>query len=114
MSQKNSPTSSKDAPPEPRFKKLVVGANDLSLGISIVLAVLMGVGIGWVLQHFTGIVWLFWLGVAWGVGGAVLNIYKAYQRAKKEFDTLAQDPKYSYTHTKNGSKNSSESGSDGL
>ncbi|PAF48639.1 hypothetical protein BKH41_05040 [Helicobacter sp. 12S02232-10] len=90
---------------EPKFKKILSGANDLSLGISIVVAVLIGVGLGWGLQKLTGIIWLFWVGVAWGVGAAILNIYKAYKRAKKEFDDLSKDPKYAY-------KNKSES--DGL
>ncbi|PAF43842.1 AtpZ/AtpI family protein [Helicobacter sp. 11S03491-1] len=81
---------------DPKFKKVVVGANDLSLGISIVVAILLGVGLGYLLQKFSGIAWLFWLGVAWGIGGAILNIYKAYKRAKKEFDELAKELKYSY------------------
>ncbi len=79
---------------EPRFKRLVEGASVLSLGISIVVAVLIGIGIGYGLKKLTGIAWLFWLGVFWGVGGAILNVYKAYKKAKKDLDTLAQDPKY--------------------
>ncbi|MDO7252896.1 AtpZ/AtpI family protein [Helicobacter cappadocius] len=81
---------------EPKFKKLILGANDLSLGISIVIAILLGIGVGWALQRFTGIAWLFWLGVAWGIGAAILNIYKAYKRVKKGLDEMAKDPKYTY------------------
>ncbi|MFC3847807.1 AtpZ/AtpI family protein [Helicobacter baculiformis] len=79
---------------EPKFKRIVEGAGVLSLGISIVVAVLLGIGIGYGLKRLTGIAWLFWLGVFWGVGGAILNVYKAYKRAKKDLDALAQDPKY--------------------
>ncbi|PAF54409.1 hypothetical protein BKH42_00385 [Helicobacter sp. 13S00482-2] len=90
---------------EPKFKKLIIGANDLSLGISIVVAILLGVGLGWVLQKFTNITWLFWLGVAWGIGAALLNIYKAYKRVKKGLDDLTKDPKYAYkSETSEGKK----------
>ncbi|WP_104695806.1 AtpZ/AtpI family protein [Helicobacter salomonis] len=81
---------------EPKFKRIIEGASVLSLGISIVVAILIGIGIGYGLKRLTGIAWLFWLGVFWGVGGAVLNVYKAYKRAKKDLDALAQDPKYKH------------------
>ncbi|BCZ16988.1 Arginine biosynthesis bifunctional protein ArgJ [Helicobacter sp. NHP19-003] len=80
--------------PKPKFKPVVEGANALSLGISIVVAILLGIGVGYGLVKLTGIVWLFWLGVAWGVGAAILNVYKAYKQTKKELDELANDPKY--------------------
>ncbi|PAF52476.1 AtpZ/AtpI family protein [Helicobacter sp. 13S00477-4] len=86
---------------EPRLKKIIVGANDLSLGISIVIATLIGIGIGWGLYKITGIVWLLWLGIFWGIGAALLNIYKAYKKTKKELDELAKDPKYSYQKENN-------------
>lgn len=79
---------------KPKFKPVVEGANALSLGISIVVALLLGVGIGYGLLKLTGLAWLFWLGVFWGVGAAILNVYKAYKQAKKELDDLANDPKY--------------------
>lgn len=78
----------------PKYKKIIEGANDLSLGISIVVAVLIGVAIGLGLKKLFGYDWLLWLGVFWGVGGAVLNIYKAYKKQKKELDELAKDPRY--------------------
>lgn len=81
---------------KPKLQKILVGANELSLGISIVVAILIGIGLGWIMFQFTRIVWLFWLGVLWGVGGAILNIYKAYKRAKNEFDELAKEPKYTH------------------
>jgi F0F1-type ATP synthase assembly protein I len=79
---------------EPKFKKIVMGADSLSLGISIVVAVLLGVGIGLLLKNLTGYGWLLWVGVFWGVGAAILNVYKAYEKQKKELDELANDPRY--------------------
>lgn len=78
----------------PRFQKIVEGAYDLSLGISIIVAVALGYGIGYGLKKLTGISWLLWVGIAWGVAAAFLNIYKAYKRHKKELDKLATDPRY--------------------
>ncbi|MFT7823679.1 MAG: AtpZ/AtpI family protein [Sulfurimonas sp.] len=86
---------------EPRFKSIVDAADGLSLGISMVVAVLFGVGIGWLLRDWTGIGWLFWLGVFWGIAAAVLNVYKAYRKQKKVLDKLADDPRYSYKATQN-------------
>ncbi|WP_162982272.1 AtpZ/AtpI family protein, partial [Helicobacter labacensis] len=54
---------------EPKFKRIVEGASVLSLGISIVVAILLGIAIGYGLKRLTGVAWLFWLGVFWGVGG---------------------------------------------
>ena len=81
---------------EPRFKKVVEAADGLSLGISMVVAVLFGVGIGYLMREWTGIGWLFWLGVFWGVAAAGLNVHKAYKKQKRELDKLADDPKYNY------------------
>jgi F0F1-type ATP synthase assembly protein I len=79
---------------EPKFKKIVEGANDLSLGISIVVAVLVGIGIGILMRDLFNISWLFWLGVFWGIGGAFLNIYKVYKKQKKILKDLTNDAKY--------------------
>ena len=80
----------------PKAQKIIDGAYDLSLGISIVVAVLLGLGIGYVMWRVSGVLWLFWLGFFWGVAAAGLNIYKAYKRTKSELDALANDPRYSY------------------
>lgn len=74
-----------------KIKKGFEGLEKLSLGFSIVIAVLIGVGIGIVLKNLTGIGWLLWLGVAWGVGAAIMNVYKAYQKLKKEMDEYAEE-----------------------
>lgn len=86
------PNETKSAPP--RFQKIIEGAYDLSLGISIIVAVAIGYGIGYVLKKLTGVSWLLWLGIAWGMAAAFLNIYKAYKRHKKELDELAKNPRY--------------------
>ncbi|DAB27555.1 MAG: arginine biosynthesis protein ArgJ [Sulfurimonas sp. RIFOXYD12_FULL_33_39] len=78
----------------PRIKPIIEAADHLSLGISIVVAVLMGVGIGILLKNFTGITWTLWIGVFIGIAAAILNVYKAYSRQYKEFEKLAQEPRY--------------------
>jgi F0F1-type ATP synthase assembly protein I len=79
---------------EPKLKKVVEAADGLSLGISIVVAVLMGIAIGIGLQKLTGARWTLWIGVVIGVGAAILNIYKAYARQKASLDELARAPRY--------------------
>ena len=94
-------TSSKetDEKEKPTLGIVVSGANDLSVGISIVVAVLLGIGIGILLERVSGQKWLFWLGVVWGVAAAILNLYRAYKRAQKEAQELAANPRYSYNAT---------------
>ncbi len=78
-------------------RKSIEAANSLSLGISIVAAVLIGVGLGILMKKLTGLAWLFWVGVFWGLAGALLNVYKAYKaqlESYKEFeerDCLAKE-----------------------
>ncbi len=79
---------------EPKLKKVVSAADGLSLGISMVVAVLIGVGLGLFLKNIFGISWLLWIGVFIGVGAAILNVYKAYEKQKKSLDELANDPRY--------------------
>jgi len=81
---------------EPKIKKIVDAADGLSLGISMVVAVLIGVGIGIGLQKLTDVQWTLWIGVFIGVGAAILNVYKAYDKQKKSLDELAKDPRYTY------------------
>ncbi len=64
------------------------------MGISIVVAILIGVGLGLWMKSIFHQAWLLWLGVFWGVAAAILNIYKAYQKQKKELEELAKDPRY--------------------
>ena len=80
------------APPKHQGK--LQALDNMSLGISIVVAILFGVGIGLLLKDLTGYTWTLWLGVFWGVSAAILNVYKAYKKAKKELDKIAELPKY--------------------
>lgn len=79
---------------EPKLKKIVSAADGLSLGISMVVAVLIGVGLGLFLKNIFGVAWLLWIGVFIGVGAAILNVYKAYEKQKESLDELADDPRY--------------------
>ena len=78
----------------PRIKPIIEAADSLSLGISMVVAVLMGVGIGWLIKSLSGVAWTFWIGVAIGIAAAILNVYKAYSKQYKEYEELAKEPRY--------------------
>jgi len=79
---------------KPRLKPIVEGAETLSLGISMVVAVLIGVAIGIGLKKLTGIGWLLWVGVAIGIAAAFLNVFKAYSKQYKEYEELSKNPRY--------------------
>ncbi len=79
---------------EPKYKKIVSAADVLSLGLSIVVAILIGVGLGYIMRRWFGYDWLFWLGVFWGIAAAILNVYRAYTKQKASLDELADDPRY--------------------
>lgn len=79
---------------KPRIKPIIEGAESLSLGISMVVAVLIGVAIGLGLKKLFGIDWLLWIGVGIGIAAAFLNVFKAYSKQYKEFEKLAKDPRY--------------------
>jgi F0F1-type ATP synthase assembly protein I len=85
---------------EPKFKKLVDAADGLSLGISMVVAVLIGVAIGLGLKSLTGATWTLWIGVFIGIGAAISNVYKAYVKQKASLEELANDPRYQYNNSK--------------
>ncbi|UFS63758.1 AtpZ/AtpI family protein [Sulfurimonas sp. HSL-1656] len=79
---------------KPRLKPIVEGAETLSLGISMVVAVLIGVALGIGLKKLTGITWLLWVGVVIGIAAAFLNVFKAYSKQYKEFEELSKNPRY--------------------
>ena len=81
---------------KPKHQDKVVALDNLSLGISIVAAILIGFGIGYGLKYLTGYSWTLWLGLFWGISAAGLNIYKAYKRAQKQYEGMEDDPRYSY------------------
>lgn len=84
----------KDEQKAPRIKPIIEAADSLSLGISIVVAVLMGVGIGLILKNMTGASWTLWIGIFVGIAAAVLNVYKAYSKQYKAYEELAKEPRY--------------------
>lgn len=77
-------------------KKIIEGANDLSLGISMVVAVALGFGVGYALKWLFGYGWLLWLGLFWGISAAILNVYKAYSKLRREMNELENDPRYNH------------------
>ncbi|MEA2110605.1 MAG: AtpZ/AtpI family protein [Campylobacterota bacterium] len=79
---------------KPRMKPIIEGAESLSLGISMVVAVLIGVAMGLGLKKLFDVDWLLWVGVFIGIAAAGLNVFKAYSKQYKEFEKLAQDPRY--------------------
>ncbi len=79
---------------QPKYRKIIEGAEQLSLGISIVVAVLIGVGVGILMKNYFHQTWLLWLGVFWGVSAAILNVYKAYKKQMKSLDELKDDVRY--------------------
>jgi len=74
--------------------KTIEGAEKLSLGISIVVAILMGIGIGIWLKNTFHQAWLLWLGGFWGIAAAIMNIRIEYKKLQKEFKEIENDPKY--------------------
>ncbi len=71
--------------------KVVEAADSLSLGISIVVAIFIGIGLGFFLQKVTNSSWTLWIGVFIGVAAAILNVYKAYSKQYKEYEKLAKE-----------------------
>lgn len=80
----------------PKHQGKLKALDNLSLGISMVAAVVIGFAIGYALKSFFEQDWLLWLGVFWGIAAAGLNIHKAYKRAQKEFEGLENDPRYAH------------------
>lgn len=79
---------------KPKVRKVIEGAEQLSLGISMVVAILIGVGFGLLMRSWFGYEWLLWLGVFWGIAAAILNVFKAYKKQVKNFDELKDDVRY--------------------
>ena len=79
---------------KPRVKPIIEAADSLSLGISMVVAVAMGVGLGFLLRSLTDTPWTLWIGVFIGVAAAILNVYKAYSKQYKAYEELAKEPRY--------------------
>jgi len=84
----------KEQEKKPRIKPIIEAADSLSLGVSMVVAVLMGVGIGWLLKSLTDVYWTFWIGIFIGISAAILNVYKAYSKQYKAMQELSKEPRY--------------------
>lgn len=79
---------------KPRIKPIIEAADHLSLGISMVVAVAMGVGLGYLLRSLTEVYWTFFIGIFIGIAAAILNVYKAYSKQYKAYEDLAKEPRY--------------------
>ena len=73
---------------------VVKGAEQLSLGISIVVAIIIGSGAGYWIMKETGWTWTLFAGVAVGIAAAALNIKKAYDAQIKSLEQLKDEGKF--------------------
>ncbi len=92
---------------KPKHESKLAALDNLSLGISMVVAVFIGFAIGYGLKQWTGLTWTLWIGIFLGIAAAILNVYKAYKRAQKEYEGMENDPRYSY-RAKHGDRNYSD------
>lgn len=76
------------------FGEIVKGAEQLSLGISMVVAVAIGTGLGFWIMKQTGWTWALFVGMTFGIAAAILNVKKAYNRVKKSMDELKDETKF--------------------
>ena len=74
--------------------EVVKGAEQLSLGISIVVAIIIGSGAGYWITKETGWTWTLFAGVAVGIAAAGLNIKKAYDAQIKSLEQLKDESKF--------------------
>ncbi len=79
---------------KPKIRGVIEAVDGLSLGISMVVAVAMGVGLGYLFRSMTDIGWTFFIGIFIGIAAAILNVYKAYAKQKKSYEELAKEPRY--------------------
>lgn len=68
--------------------------NALSLGISIVVAIAIGVLLGVGAYKLTGAKVCIYLGAALGVAAAIMNVYKAAKHLQKELKELEENSRY--------------------
>ncbi|MCI6989338.1 MAG: AtpZ/AtpI family protein [Campylobacter sp.] len=74
------------------LNKIVRGADFLSVGISMVVAVVIGFVIGYYLRKWTGISFFFYFFMFVGIAAAFLNVYKIYKLQQADLKEL--DEKY--------------------
>ena len=73
---------------------VVKGAEQLSLGISFVVALAIGAGFGYWAMKETCWTWMLFAGIAVGIAAAGLNIKKAYDAQIKSLDELKDKGKF--------------------
>lgn len=81
---------------KPKHRDKIEALDSLSVGISMVAAIVIGVLLGLGLKSLTGYTWTLWLGVFWGISAAGVNVYRAYKRAQKVYDGMENDPRYAH------------------
>lgn len=81
---------------DPKFKDFAKNISGVSLGISMVVAVGLGILLGIGLKNLFKIHWLFWIGLFFGLSAAILNVYKAYKIEQRSLKELEKDIKYSH------------------
>lgn len=77
-----------------KIREVIEGAEQLSLGISVVVAIMLGIGLGVLLKNWTGIWWMILIGAFFGICAGIYNIFLAYQKQKKSLDELKDDVRY--------------------
>ncbi len=81
---------------KPKHRDKIEALDSLSVGISMVAAIVIGVLVGLGLKSLTGYTWTLWLGIFWGIAAAGVNVYRAYKRAQKVYDGMENDPRYAH------------------
>ena len=69
-----------------KLKFIAKSTSLLSLGISMVVAVIIGVALGIFLKNITGINALLFVGIFFGVAASFLNVYKVYKSQVAEYE----------------------------
>ena len=77
-----------------KVKDIVAGAEQLSLGISMVVAVVIGTGLGYLVKKATHFTPALWIGFAIGIAAAILNVYKAYKSQVKSLEELKDETRF--------------------
>jgi hypothetical protein len=83
-----------------KIKDIVAGAEQLSLGISMVVAVVIGTGLGYFVKKATNFTPALWIGLAFGIAAAILNVYKAYKSQVKSLDELKDENRFIKSYEK--------------
>ena len=79
-----------------KAQTVIQAADSLSLGISIVVAIVIGFLIGYGFWKLTGSIWAMIVGVAFGVGAAINNVYLAYKKDLKSLNELKEKEDKAY------------------